>query len=362
MTPETSNQEWMALTVPLPVTAYGAQIIIGLLIFGALIALCAAALHNWAKVEEWLKKYLFNDQPWAKRAIWYAVLLSPVWLWLLVSTILGIVDLGFVPPESGEDMEVRFHYLTLIGLVTIFAGLAAAPFTLLRVQTVERQTTAQEQGLITDRINKAVEGLGAEKTVKRQRIRKTGKLAFESDENGELNFSKPIYEEITVPNIEVRIGSIYALERIAQDSLRDHVQIMEILCAYIRENAPASSAPELAETPKWIGGSDFLNQFWKREFFAWKKEVYKNIFPLKPRSDIQIVLNVIGRRSRRQKELEWGDWRPFGEIGSSEELYQMTDRLRTRNFLKSVFVEEKKPPFFILISVQLICVAQNSAG
>jgi hypothetical protein len=53
----------------------------------------------------------------------------------------------------------------------------------------------------------------------------------------------------SLPNIEVRLGAILALERIAQDSTatdegRDHVRVMEILCAYIRENAPASEAQD----------------------------------------------------------------------------------------------------------------------
>ena len=43
-----------------------------------------------------------------------------------------------------------------------------------------------------------------------------------------------------VPNTEVRLGAIYALERIAQDSERDHWPIMETLCAYVRENAGKS--------------------------------------------------------------------------------------------------------------------------
>jgi len=71
--------------------------------------------------------------------------------------------------------------------------------------------------LITDRINAAVLGLGAEKKVK-------------VTENGHVI-------ERTEPNIEVRIGAILALERIAKKNLDVHVQIMEFLCTYIRENA-----------------------------------------------------------------------------------------------------------------------------
>jgi hypothetical protein len=81
----------------------------------------------------------------------------------------------------------------------------------------------QKEGHITDRINTAVEMLGAEKTVKHR----------STDDAG-----KEVTTEETVPNIEVRIGAILSLERIAQDSTthdrgRDHVRVMEILCAYV---------------------------------------------------------------------------------------------------------------------------------
>ena len=48
-----------------------------------------------------------------------------------------------------------------------------------------------------------------------------------------------------VPNLD--------LERIARDNLDQHVRIMEILCAYIRENAPAHDAQKspVKDWPDW---------------------------------------------------------------------------------------------------------------
>ncbi len=66
----------------------------------------------------------------------------------------------------------------------------------------------------------------------------------------------------TVPNIEVRIGAILALERMAKKNADVHIQIMEILTAYIRENAP----------------------------------VAEGTHERKPRQDIQLAFTVIGRR------------------------------------------------------------------
>lgn len=78
----------------------------------------------------------------------------------------------------------------------------------------------------------------------------------------------------TTPNIEVRLGAIYALERIALDSPRDHWTIMEVLTAYVRQNAPLR--PEVPYTE----GE-------------------------KPRTDIQAILTVLGRRktgSHRERD------------------------------------------------------------
>src|SRR6185437_5342840 len=63
-----------------------------------------------------------------------------------------------------------------------------------------------EEGKITDRFSKAIEQLGSKK-------------------------------------LEIRLGGIYALERIANDSERDHWPVMEVLTAYVRENAPSRRKP-----------------------------------------------------------------------------------------------------------------------
>jgi hypothetical protein len=51
------------------------------------------------------------------------------------------------------------------------------------------------------------------------------------------------------PILEVRLRGIYALERIAADSPRDHWSIVEILTAYVRKNAPVIRLPQEADAP-----------------------------------------------------------------------------------------------------------------
>jgi uncharacterized protein YjbI with pentapeptide repeats len=72
-----------------------------------------------------------------------------------------------------------------------------------------------EQGQVTDRYSKAIEQLGSDK-------------------------------------LDVRIGGIYELERIARDSARDHPTIMEVLAAFVREHCREQWPPaeEGAELPQ----------------------------------------------------------------------------------------------------------------
>ncbi|WP_300547417.1 pentapeptide repeat-containing protein [Roseovarius sp.] len=191
--------------------------------------------------------------------------------WLIVATTLlfGLYKLTWdviwhaVPQGDDEVWPWRFSLAQIAALTTVLGAVIALPLTINRLLLSRRQTETVEQGHITDRINKAVEGLGAEKTVKRDG------------------------DERTEPNLEVRIGAIYALERLSQDSERDHIQIMEILCAYIRENAGREGValPEGEATPE--------------EWRAWSKEGREH-----PRLDVDVALKVIERRGAARKQLE----------------------------------------------------------
>jgi uncharacterized protein YjbI with pentapeptide repeats len=91
-------------------------------------------------------------------------------------------------------------------------------------------------------------------------------------EQGQLTerFTKAI-EQLGSDNLSIRLGGIYALERIAKDSVRDHWTIMEVLSAFVRENA---SLKEDLEEENAEGEQQ----------------------PQKLRTDIQAALTVIGRR------------------------------------------------------------------
>ncbi|MEM6634775.1 MAG: pentapeptide repeat-containing protein [Pseudomonadota bacterium] len=275
--------------------------------------------------------------PWLRRHYWKVMLGAGILLGLgaavfylieigiIVARLVDRLRLATAAGAATDAADIRNIATATAVLLGAIAAAATLIFQLVRVWINERTTSASEEGLITDRINTAVAGLGAEKSVKRQRRNRAGKLQYEEDAKGALNFKNPLMEELTVPNIEVRIGALYALERIAQDSLRDHVQIMEILCAYIRENSPASTAIDsphriaerLAEGDENGPGLSDEEIFQHDDYRAanpwnWKpgeltpKRLYTDWVPTLPtlRTDIQIALEIIGRRSSAQIEEE----------------------------------------------------------
>ena len=95
------------------------------------------------------------------------------------------------------------------------------------------------------------------------------------DEYSEINERFAKATEMLGSNIiEQCLGAIYQLERIAQDSPRDHWVVMETLCAYIRENAVEAHNED-------------------------EKKTFNDEQPL---IDIQAILTVIGRRKHSELE------------------------------------------------------------
>lgn len=183
----------------------------------------------------------------------YAWFLIPFWLLLIGAvsfTLFSLFD-GHFRAGAIASEDIRWRYLSITAMIAALGAMIAVPFTLVRVYVNERQARTAEEGLITDRITKAIQQLGAEKTVKSQVEKKQVKA-------GRV-FTEMVVDERTEPNLEVRLGAIYALERIAQDSERDHIPIMETLCAYVRENSRLREAAEYPEET-WEGLEDYSDE------------------------------------------------------------------------------------------------------
>ncbi|MCJ7751072.1 MAG: pentapeptide repeat-containing protein [Armatimonadetes bacterium] len=158
-------------------------------------------------------------------ALTLVVLIVAVWLawkvpiWQLASRAASL--------EPDRYLELQNAYrATIVQALAGIALLVTIYLTWRRVAATEQQVEVAREEQITERFTRAIEQLGSEK-------------------------------------LEVRLGGIYALERIARDSEKDHWPIMEVLTAYVRENA------------------------------AWDEEEQD---PEPIRTDIQAILTVIGRR------------------------------------------------------------------
>ncbi|WP_179118223.1 pentapeptide repeat-containing protein [Saccharothrix sp. ALI-22-I] len=100
-------------------------------------------------------------------------------------------------------------------MITALTALGALVFTGLSLNATRDQVAIAEQGQFTDRYTKAVEQLG-----------KAG-----------------------ADHLQVRLGALYSLERLAHDSPRDQPTIIEVVSAFVRTTAPRTQKDCPAQLP-----------------------------------------------------------------------------------------------------------------
>ena len=136
-------------------------------------------------------------------------------------------------PDAVRFANLEDNYRrTLSQIVGGLAVLYGLYLTYRRIVATEKNVEVAQEGQVTERFTRAIDQLGQE---------------------GERKMA-------------IRLGGIYALERIAKDSEKDHGPVMEVLTAYVRENAPAQERDPAEERTRL------------------------------PTADIQAILTVIGRR------------------------------------------------------------------
>ena len=137
------------------------------------------------------------------------------------------IDLGraTLSEYPGLVNENRKTLLQVIGGLVVLVGL----------YLTHRRIRVTEDGQVTDRFTKAIEQLGSDK-------------------------------------ISIRLGGIYALERIAKDSRKDHWTVIEVLSAFVREGPPIHNREGIELSEAGVGIS----------------------------TDIQAALTVVDRRKHQQ--------------------------------------------------------------
>ena len=156
----------------------------------------------WQDVKADLDKLRARTGKFAADAEWAfgsrtARVLGVLVLFAVVVTLLLVFLNWYVAPTKPSDKKDL-----VLALAQILAGTALLSGLYFTWRTLQ----VNREGQITDRFTRAIDQLGA------------------TDNEGDKLF-------------EIRIGGIYALERIAKESEEDYWSIMEILTAYVRHNS-----------------------------------------------------------------------------------------------------------------------------
>jgi hypothetical protein len=203
-----------------------------------------------------------------------AVVLAVVIVWVLLvpgTDWLARHDVGSAKGSLAAARDAARGRLLTLGAGLLAAG--ALLFTAWSFTLSRRTFELTEQGQVTDRYTRAIEQLGSDK-------------------------------------LDVRIGGIYALERIARDSAKDHPAVMEVLTTFIRDHSrepwppPETASGARTEAASWALPGTVTAQRQARtvRYLAARSSSPTGNPPEHerlPRPDIQAAINVVRRRDAR---------------------------------------------------------------
>lgn len=168
-----------------------------LVLIAILVLLVFLTLHI-VQPERKASEPRFSDNPALNVLAWLALTLSPLGALIFVAALWELGMLAWHYPTSDSPAsDLGWHSSLMLAMLAAIGALFTLLFAYVRMFTTERQTRAAEEGLITDRISKAIDQLGHENTA-------------------------------------VRMGAIHSLERIMVDSMGDRVMVMRTLNAYLQ--------------------------------------------------------------------------------------------------------------------------------
>mgnify|MGYP006091754021 FL=1 len=114
--------------------------------------------------------------------------------------------------NDGESNSATLRNLGLLVFGVIEFALAAW-----RTKIAAKNVAITDRNSVTDTFTKAIEQLGSSSQDK--------------------------------PNIEVRLGAIYGLEKLSQSNDGYYQSIIDILCSYVRQNSPSISSSDVPPRP-----------------------------------------------------------------------------------------------------------------
>jgi len=162
---------------------------------------------------------------------------------LVLFAVVGGLLVWYIAPSSAAQKQAL-----VVTLAQILAGTALLSGLYFTWRTLQ----VNREGQITERFTRAIDQLGSEK-------------------------------------LEIGLGGIYSLERIARESEEDHWPIMEVLAAYVRQHA--HWRPE-------EGAEDPEEAAFEKESEGGSREQAEPTEVLAPGPDIQAIMSVLRRRTR----------------------------------------------------------------
>lgn len=185
---------------------------------------------------------------------------------VLLAVVIWVPKLSFIQPGGLTDAEdraqaesdLRGHLLQALAGLVLAVGAFYTGRTFAQNRKEQDRTFAlAREGQITERFTRAVSQLADEK-------------------------------------LDIRLGGIYALERIARDSETHYESVMEVLTAFLRENTRWRRESAAKETEDALGESEELDE--DEDF---RPEDFR------PTVDFQAVATVLGRRDRRHERADY---------------------------------------------------------
>ena len=150
---------------------------------------------------------------------------------------------------------------TIRNLGFVVAAMIALPLAIWRGKVAERQVETAQRGLLNERYQKGAEMLGSKE-------------------------------------LSVRLGGIYALDRLAREYPGDyHVQIMSLLCAFVRN--PTGKPVEATLPINGLTAEAELKAGWDEA-----GDEAGDDRPLRVREDVQAIMTAVGDRREAQIEIE----------------------------------------------------------
>jgi uncharacterized protein YjbI with pentapeptide repeats len=141
--------------------------------------------------------------------------------------IIALLALGWLLADLVSGDQKRSSDAAKTAL-PILAGAIGLPLIIWRLVILDRQTRISEEKTQIDRethytsiFSRSIDQLGQTRELKSSKV---GSVGLETIAR-------------TVPNIEVRLGGIHSLVRLAEESRRDRAKIESTLLAYVRENS-----------------------------------------------------------------------------------------------------------------------------